>query len=177
MNQMTKIQLMDLASYDPETGNFTWKQRPRNLFKSAQAHSSWNTRYAGKNAGNVRTDGYVSIRIFTQSYLAHRLAWLYMTGNWPAEMIDHEDGVRNNNKWGNLRTATPSQNGYNTGPHINNKSGFKGVYRYRDSVRWQASIRTDKGRKWLGIYDTPEEAHAAYAKATKLHHGEFGRAL
>jgi hypothetical protein len=174
--KISALQLRELVTYDAETGLFTWKKRSPCLFKNSQAHSSWNTKYSGNTAGSIKPGGYISIRIFTRAYAAHRLAWLYVKGKWPNEMIDHIDCSPSNNRWNNLREATPSQNGYNAGVHANNTSGFKGVYQYKDRVRWQSCIRTNSGRMWLGIFDTPECAHAAYVEATKIYHGEFGRA-
>lgn len=163
--------LKSILDYDAVTGVFTWRSRQSCVGRH------WNTRYAGTIAGTSQPGSYVSIRVNKISYMAHHLAWLWMTGDWSkADEIDHKDLNRSNNAWSNLREATRRQNKANSGVRCNNKTGFPGVYRYRDGKRWQASIRLRSGRKWLGIFNTPEAAGAAYYAAAVFEHGEFARA-
>lgn len=162
MNSLTAAQLRELLHYDPSTGIFTWRVAPAN-----------NTP-AGSVAG-ADCDGYRLIRVAGGRYRAHRLAWLYMTGEWPSCQVDHRDTDRSNNRWGNLRLATTSQNKANMGKRADNTSGFKGVRWYPPTKRWVAAIGFQGTRKTIGYFATPEAAHAAYcAEASRLF-GEFAR--
>lgn len=156
-----------LLSYDEKGGVLRWKQRPG-------ARIQWNARYAGKEAGCVRDDGYVIVGIDGTIYFAHRLIWLIVTGEWPIQ-IDHRDVNPSNNKWDNLRMATHTQNMANV--RTRSASGFKGVYLTRNKTNpWMALITINKKAKNLGYFSDPEEAHAAYCAAAKQHHGAYSRA-
>lgn len=89
--------------------------------------------------------------------------------------VDHRDMVRNNNQRFNLRLATMSDNRCNQKIDKRNRSGFKGIYYAPHCKMWRASIAKNRKVTHLGYYKTPEEAHAAYAKAAKEIHGEFHR--
>jgi len=158
--------LQAILHYDPATGIFVWRIRP-------DCPKTWNTRYAGKVAGydwkastNVT---YRCIRIFDWPFLGHRLAYLYMTGEWPQETVDHRDLDGLNNAWDNLRPATKSP------APCTNTSGLKGVSRQSGTRRYRATIRVDGRQQWLGSFSTKEEAAAAYAAAAKAKSGEFAR--
>jgi hypothetical protein len=169
MNQEYLKQVLD---YDPETGDFFWKHRPN-------SSDWWNKRFVGKKAGCVeRKIGYVQIPIYEKTYRGHRLAWLYMTGEWPTHEVDHIDLCKSNNAWANLREATPSQNQCNHGKRGDNTSGFKGVT-FNKTCRkpWQAQIMFGRKYKYLGCFNTPEEAHAVYCEAAATLHKEFARTL
>jgi hypothetical protein len=123
----------------------------------------------------MREDGYRKIRINGRSYLAHRLAWLYMTGEWPQNVIDHASGQRSDNRWENLRAASPLLNSHNRKRPSNNTSGFKGVTFYKAGNIWRAFIRVDGLLRFLGSFPTPELAADAYAAAANDHFGSFAR--
>lgn len=169
---LTQQQLKQLLAYNPETGVFTWLQR-------SDVRPQWNGRYAGKVAGYARqaTGGgwYWSIRIFDWPFHAASLAWLYMTGEWPP-LIDHRDGDGMNNRWANLRIADKAQNAANSKISSRNTSGYKGASLCKKTGKWRATIRRDGRQEWLGYYDTPEAAHAAYMAAAREVHGAFARA-
>jgi hypothetical protein len=94
---------------------------------------------------------------------AHRLAFLYMTGSLPPADVDHVNGVRNDNRWSNLRLATRSQNMWN----VKRCTGA-----YQQNGRWYASIKVDGKRRSLGGYSTKEDASAAYhAAVAELRNG------
>ncbi len=164
--------LLTLLHYDPETGVFTWYRRP-------DARKVWNTRYAGKVAGFDWTVSpgvvYRSIRIFDWPFLGHRLAWLYMTGGWPPIGVDHRDLDGLNNRWTNLRLATKAQNAANTRAPRNSTTGHKGVSWSKTNRKFRAYIRAGGRQKWLGYFDTAEEASAAYQSAAAEVYGEFAR--
>ena len=161
--------LRSILHYCPETGVFTWRER-------VDAPAWWNTRYAGQRAGKVeprKHTAYVFIRINGRPYSAHRLAWLYVTGEWPSGEVDHEDGDGLHNWFTNLRDATSTQNKGNSRRRSTNVSGYKGVTRSASGKRWAARIGVDGCQYHLGYFDTPELAHAAYVEAAKKHFGDF----
>src|SRR5262245_26042039 len=161
---ITQERLKELLSYDPETG----------LFYARQKRPGPKRTFIGSKSGH-----YIRISIDDVSYRAHRLAWLWMTGEWPPDFMDHIDGEKQNNKWINLRLATKSQNQDNCGPPKDNKSGFKGVSRYRQGEiwgkPWQAGIQHRGKKHHLGHFATAEEAHEAYRVAALQMFGEFAR--
>lgn len=153
-------QVRELFSYDPLTGIFIRLKSPRM------------TRWAGKRAGSINSDGYRVIRVGGRDYYAHRLAWFYVTGHWP-RLLDHIDGDTDHNAFANLREATKSSNGANRGKQINNTTGFKGVRkRYH---RWIAQIHTGGKNTYLGSFPSKELAAAAYAKAASIEFGQFAK--
>lgn len=156
-----------ILDYDPETGILTWKPR-------ADRSKSWNTRFAGTRAGweyDEKGILYRRISLDGKTYREARLIYLWMTGNWPTEEIDHADVDGTNNKWANIRPATRSQNGCNRGRHSNNKVQFKGVT--QKGNRFRARIKVNKQEIHLGMFDTAPLAHQAYCEAARVHHKEF----
>lgn len=108
-------------------------------------------------------------------YLAHRLAFLYMTGAWPDCDVDHINLDRADNRWGNLRQATRSQNMANGKLRSSNTSGFKGVTWVSRLSKWRAEIVKDGRKKAIGHFATPECAHAAYMAEAGRVFGEYAR--
>lgn len=158
--------LRNVLDYDPETGNWLWKWRH-------DAERKWNLRWANKPAGSKSVIGYWAITINKKAYYGHRLAWLWMTGSWPTDLIDHKNETRDDNRWSNLRAATKSENMNNRGATKINTVGLKGVGWNARLNKYKAQIRVDGRNKHLGMFDTKELAHLAYAKAALEHHGEF----
>jgi HNH endonuclease/AP2 domain len=148
---LTQEYLKEILHYEPETGLWFW-------FRDN----------SGKLAGQIH-NGYVLITIDGVKYLAHRLAFLYMTGKWPENDVDHKDNIRNNNEWSNLRDCTHSQNMHNKPISKRNSSGAKGVSYSKVTKKYRATIA-------LGTFNTLEEARVAYENAAKKLHGEFYRA-
>jgi hypothetical protein len=155
----TQQRLKELFHYDPDTGVFIRLVRTSNRIK------------VGDIAGSLDNHGHLVISVFDSKYLAHRLAWLYMTGEWPTNQIDHKNTIRDDNRWENLREATHSINTQNLRkPHCDNKTGFLGVTQGRKGFR--ATIGLGKKDYHLGTFQTAELAHEAYLKAKrKLHAG------
>lgn len=158
-SDLTSERLREVLGYDPETGVFT-----RRIARS------WAAR-AGVVAGCVDGHGYTSIKIDGRIYGAHRLAWFWVHGVWPAKKIDHINGDRADNRICNLRdvpTSTNCQNQRRAQSH--NKTGFLGVS--PDRGRFRAAIWLDGKNLHLGMFDTPEQAHDAYLNAKRrLHDG------
>lgn len=168
----TAEQLRQMIEYCPDTGVFTW--RVSSLFSNSR-----NAQFGGKRAGSLEDQGYWIIGLNGRWYKAHLLAWFYMTGEWPAEQIDHRDTVRSNNVWTNLRPATNQQNQFNKGPNRNNRSGFKGVFLATNPVRnkpWMAKIHAQGKNRHLGYFHTAQEANTAYLQAAQELAGVFARA-
>jgi HNH endonuclease len=158
---VTHQQLIVALSYDPISGQFAWTN-------SRSGKGSGRKR---EIAGSKHSAGYVSIRLHWQLYLAHRLAWFYMTGTWPTSQIDHRNGIRNDNSWTNLREADNTVNQENQrAAQVTNKSGLLGVSVNHDN--WSACIQVKGARRYLGTFTDPLSAHAAYISAKRqLHEG------
>jgi len=173
--KITAERAREMLDYDPATGFFHWKERPRHHFERADIWQSWNTRRAGHQAGHKQKNGYVSIRIDGSPYGAHRIAWLIMTGAWPADKIDHRDLDRSNNALSNLREATHSENLTNTRVRKDSRSGRKGVGFHRHSGLWHVTIMKSGKKHSVGYFRDIDEAAAAYERAAYKLHGEFAR--
>ena len=155
--RLTRARLRELLHYDDETGMFRWWKRVGNEVRPGEVA------------------GHLEIRIDNRTYVAHQLAWLYMKGRWARPLIDHRDGNSTNNRWRNLRRATPSQNSANARRRRQNASGYKGVSLDKRSGRCRTRIGKNGRRIYLGTFHTPEAAHAAYVAAARKLFGEFAR--
>jgi hypothetical protein len=158
---LTPDRLRAMVNYSRSTGEFTWAEQRTNRCP------------LGGAAGWTDEDGYVHIRLDGRLYLAHRLAWLYVHGEWPAGLLDHKNRNPGDNRIANLRLASHSQNHANTAKRADNKSGFKGVCWSTAANRWRASIKYGSTVKFLGHFDDPKDAAAAYDAAAKLAFAEF----
>lgn len=160
---LTQQELKRLLHYDYEMDVWTRK-------------TSRGCREAGTVTGTrLSARGYREIKINKRYYFAHRLTWLYVHGEWPKGEVDHINGKRHDNRIGNLREATKSENQRNRGANSNNKSGLKGVSWKVKSKRWVAQISLNHKKIHLGYFTSQESAHAAYCQAAIANHGEFVR--
>jgi hypothetical protein len=161
---LTHARLLELVHYDPETGIFT--RRPQR----------GQGRRPGKLIKSPAPIGYLKGQIDGGQYLLHRLAWFYMTGRWPSKHLDHINRQRADNRFDNLREATPSQNTINGKTRCDNTSGYRGVSAHSSRsgrIGYVSNIKLNGKQTYLGIFDTPEAAYAAYCKAAEIMHGEF----
>lgn len=162
-NNLTQSELQSVLNYDQLTGKFVW------IISSGGRYG-----HIGSSAGSPDRHGHLLITIKQNRYSAHRLAWLYVFGKWPEQEIDHINGVKSYNRICNLRDVSHTVNTQNLRKsHADNKSGLLGV-RPADSLRnpWAAVIQVNKKFKHIGVFKTPEEAHAEYLKAKRqLHQG------
>lgn len=159
---LTQARLKELLHYAPETGVMKW------YVKRGRSH--------GRDcAGYIRPDGYWHIVVDSKPYLAHRLAWLYMTGEWPKADTDHINSDRADNRWANLRQATRTLNNANSCAREKNVTGLKGVRQPRPGGSFIAQISVGNVTRYLGSFPTAEAAHAVYVMAARKHFGEFAR--
>ncbi len=157
---LTAEVLRNLLSYDAETGIFTWRGKPNGRV----AH--------GAQAGTLLPNGYVRVKLHRKLYLAHRLAWFYVHGVWPENEIDHINRTRSDNRIANLREATKSENLQNqiSAQRHNTTSKLLGASWHEGRQKWQAQIYINGKAKYLGLFKTKEEAHAAYLAAKRELH-------
>jgi len=149
-NDLTQATLTAALAYDAATG----------LFMRMRGRKGC----SGRIAGSRRKDGYVVIKIAGGVFKAHRLAWLYVHGEWPAGQIDHINGVKYDNRLANLRECSNGENQQNrTAARLDNKtSGLIGVSFCNRAKRWVAQIQVNGKKVFIGYFDSPEAAHAAY---------------
>lgn len=159
-----------LVNYDPQTGLAFWLAREPKWFEGGMRDPEWEAkRWNASNEGNYISrlaNGYIMTSLFNQKIFLHRLAWKYMTGEEPI-FVDHKNGIRNDNRFDNLRNATRKTNGRNMKLFSTNTSGHVGV-RQRPGGRWQARIKVDQKEQHIGMFDTYEEAIEAWNERAKL---------
>jgi HNH endonuclease len=156
--KLTGSRIREALDYDPNTGIFRWKMK--------------NPRYRGHvapRAGSKCNDRR-RIRIDGQNHYEHILAWVYMTGEWPTDLLDHRNNVGSDNRWENIRKADRRLNRANSKVSKNSIVGLKGVSQL-PSGRFQARLAS----RYLGSFDTKEQAHAAYMCAAVEAFDEFAR--
>jgi hypothetical protein len=157
--------------YESATGELRWRRRPREHFTSLQNFMSWNGKWAGHIAGRLTVKGYWQVCLQNRRFYVSRIIYKMHHGIDP-EWIDHKDRDRTNNTLENIRSVTMLQNNRNMIKKVG-VSGLVGVTKSRNR-RFIAMIRDHAGgKRFLGTFDTAEEAHAAYREASTRIHGEF----
>ncbi len=154
-NVITQKRLKEVLRYDPESGFFVW------------IVSNSNRALAGSVAGTINYYGYVTITIDGKKHRAARLAYLYMKGCFPEHEIDHRDRVNHNDKWDNLRDATPQLNVRNRGVVKSNTSGITGIIKV--GKRWHARITVSRKSLHLGCFGSKRDAARARWNAEVKH--------
>ena len=162
----------ELLTYNPDTGKLFWKERPAKYFKNPKRYMKpWNDRWAGKEAlahaslSRTKSIARLEGKVFSKTYKTHRIAWLIYYGEWPKNQIDHINQDPTDNRIENLRDVTQLENLKNQALRSNNKSGYIGVSFYKGKNKYGAELIINGVKKWLGYYDTVEEAVAARAVA------------
>ncbi len=165
-SDLNASRLRELLNYDRDTGAFTWRTRV-----------SQRVRAGSLAGGPSKDDGRWRITVDGVKYLGHRLAWLYVHGEWPPGELDHTngDGHMGNNRISDLRPVTSRVNTQNQrrARSDNKSSGLLGVHwDKRYGGHWVSHIGVNGKQKYLGQFDTPQAAHAAYLEAKRrLHPG------
>lgn len=158
-------ELKRLLHYDPETGLWRWL-----------ADASSKSHRIGQRAGckvKQKWGPRIVIVIRGKRYRGSRLVWFYMTGEWPALIVDHKNRTTTDDRWNNLRLATGTQNNANCKIRSHNRTSLKGVQKHRK--RWRALIGNGQNRVVIGSFDCPAAAHFAYAVEADKRFGEFAR--
>lgn len=151
--------IRELFHYNQETGEFTRKVK------------TGKSTVVGEVVGSPAKNGYLRITVDGIRLLAHRAAFAVMTGRLPDGDIDHINGDRQCNAWSNLREATRAQNMQNEQKaRSNNGSGVAGAHWHKDAGKWTSAIKTNGLKRHLGVFDTAEQAHAAYVSAKRESH-------
>lgn len=164
VSQVADIAIDDLKSlleYEPETGKLFWRSYARTPRTSA---------------GGISMKGYIVVKVRRRRYQASRLAIALSTGHWPNGIVDHINGNTLDNRLCNLRVVSHQQNMFNTKTQKNNIIGIKGVRKHRFG-RYEARIRHNGKAVYIGLFDTKEEAHAAYLDAAEKLFGEHASHL
>ena len=146
--------VQEYLSYNPDTGILTWIKSPNPAAP------------LGSPAGYLTQEGYLAFKLKHLHFFVHVVSWALHHKKWPTDTVDHDNGVRSDNKLKNLRAATGGQNVCNQKPR--SKSGYKGVYLNKDGT-CRASIHIDGKNRNLGRYQTPEEANEVRIRAEKVH--------
>jgi HNH endonuclease len=154
--ELTVGQLRELLDYSPDAGRFYWK-----VWRGCAA--------PGTEAGTWTSHGYRRIMVRRRTYMAHRLAWLYVYGYHPIGVIDHINWDRGDNRITNLLDRPGPANARNR--ERRNRSGFTGVY--REGSKWVARIGINGGVLRLGCFNSPKSAAKRYERAARLIHGDF----
>lgn len=154
---LTQSTLKESLHYDPDTGEFTWA-KPCGV-----------RGIVGQSAGSWR-NGYIMIQVSHQKHFAHRLAFLYMVGRMPCGPMDHINGVKDDNRWENLREVSHTENMRNRVLDCRVSHGVHGVWLRADTGKWRASINVDSRRISLGTYEHFFDAVCA-RKSAEIAHG------
>lgn len=159
---ITRKELQEMCVYDATSGELRWKYT-----RNSRA-------LKGKRVGCLDKHGYLVTLIGKKNYLVHRLVWLFIYGRLP-KIVDHINGIKDDNRLSNLRSCTVQQSAKNKGIFANNKTGYKGVSICTRSQRYQVTCRVNGIKKWLGYFDDVLLAAAAYQAYAKQQHAEFYR--
>lgn len=155
--------LEDYLKADPETGKLYWIQSPNVKIK------------VGSEAGSLRKDGYIGVKFSGVCYKAHRVVYYLVNKHWPTSMLDHINGIKNDNRPVNLRVVSNAENCRNCKPSKNTSSIFKGVHWNKKLNKWQAQIRVNNKPLHLGVFTDEKVAATAYDKAATTYYGAFAR--
>lgn len=159
MDILTQEYLKSIILYEPLTGMFIWRYK--------EACPSF--KRGGRISNCVEKDGYIQIRISGKSFKAHRLAFLYITGEWPKEQVDHINGIRRDNRWCNIRECTPRENMFNMRACVDGK--IKGIRKKNKS--YEVTLRINGIPTYLGSYKNLEDAVKTIRAAREKYHKDF----
>lgn len=166
--------LNKVIRYVPSTGQFFWKERPSEYFNSDKSCCIWNAQWANREVGALDEKGYLVTSLGGMQVRLHRLAYFMIHGEWPKVSVDHENGVKSDNRWINLRHASRSENQRNQKRPKTNTSGHKGVIFDKLRQSWYFQMRKDDGSRFSKSgFKTKEEAVTACRVMREQLHGQF----
>jgi hypothetical protein len=144
---LTQERLKEIVEYDPDSGVFSAKKEKRTHKK--------------KDSVGFMSGGYLAAKIDGKTYFLHRLAFLYMTGSFPSDCVDHENRLRTDNRWSNLRPVSRAENRKNHPINIRNTSGHQGISFRKDRGVWIVRV----GAVYVGYFKNIDDAISARDKA------------
>lgn len=161
--EISQNNLCNAYNYDSVTGELTHKHTTLSGMEGASATFD-------------HSGGYLAMFIGGKHYLAHRIIYMMMTGEWPNH-IDHINQNKQDNRWINLRSVTQADNNRNVPKSRNNSTGVTGVSLHKPTGRYRAYFSRNSQHTHLGLFDTIEEAKLAREEALKKHgyHANHGR--
>jgi len=170
--EITKELVNSILHYNPETGDLKWKPRNEEMFRQKNRAAQWGKRYAGREAGRVtKTKSGYARKIVKlpdgKDYLAHRVIFLIMSGEWPQKTIDHVNRNATDNRWSNLRLIDLCDNSKNLSLSKSNACGFTGVNWRPCRQRWRAQIMINGKHTHLGYFKTMLDAVSCRIRANK----------
>ena len=152
-SDLTVAQVREYLTYDADTGHLTWIKRPSSKI------------FVGERAGSlVTTTGYRSIQFLGCSYREHRLIWFLVYGYW-ADIVDHIDHKRDNNKLSNLRDVTYSENSRNISSRKDTITGEQGIWWCKRRLKWVAEITHNRKKVFQRTFDSIADARVQRAEA------------
>ncbi len=155
---LTQERLMGMFDYDQDKGRLLRRCFSNGLFIGLEV------------AGWVSADGYRHIEIAGISHLEHRLIWVYLTGHWPKDQIDHINQCKKDNRFSNLREVSNSENQKNVALRKSNNTGIMGIHARSDNGKWSVRISDNGVRYTLGSFDDFFEACCA-RKSAEIKYG------
>lgn len=165
---LTAEYVRSILDYEAAFGNLIWRYRDDKPIK-------WNSRCAGKIAGEKSPKKYQGMTIDGRKYQCHQVVWLHCNGTWPSSEIDHIDRNKHNNKIENLRLVDRCLNMHNTAVSKRNTSGYRGVSWHKKASKWQVHLTVNKVPVFRGLFNCPTEAHLAYQENAAKYLGEYAR--
>ena len=174
MTKPSLTQEQALALFEYRNGELYWKNCVLSNSDKLTAADKRHFRYAGRKAGTGNGNGYLTTSYRKKRYYIHHLVFLMFHGYRP-KLLDHINGVRDDNRIENLREVTSSQNSMNTSLRSDNVSGTRGVSWHKGAKKWMVSIQSGKAPKYMGLYEDYELACLMASEARDAYHGEFAR--
>lgn len=160
---LTAARLREIVHYNPEAGEFRWiagQQGREEVVGWIQDNKKYQRRM---------------VCIDYKTYMLHRIAWLYMTGEWPKELIDHINRDPMDNRWCNLREANHSQNAYNMPIRNDNTSGVKGVHWNKKAKKWKVDLLCDTKEQAMQLAELHRKLIGSFADIPRMHKMEDQR--
>lgn len=158
---ITQERLKEVFEY--KEGGLYWKESPARRVKTGDRFGAFNKR-----------DHYRTGAVDGKPYREHRLIYLFHYGILPP-LLDHINGIRDDNRIENLREVTRSENGQNRCKHRNNTSGHQGVSMHQPTNKWRVQLNIKGKNKHFGYFEDFELACLVADEVRNKYYGEFAR--